>query len=74
MRTCFPAAAVHSRHSLPDLRGGEGARRQIRIAETISISTMPSRRMREHTASVRPKKANWRCAISRPFAATAISR
>jgi hypothetical protein len=33
MRTCFPAAAVGSRHSLPDLRGSE-ARWQIRIAET----------------------------------------
>ena len=40
----------------------------------ISISTRPSRRTREHTASVSFWKLNWRCAISSPFAARAISR
>jgi hypothetical protein len=56
------------------LRGGEGALRQPPVAEPHSISTMPSRRTREYTASVKPRKTNWRFAISRPFAAKAISR
>ena len=34
-----------------------------------SISMNPSRRTREHTASVTPVWTNWRCAISMPFAA-----
>ena len=64
-RPATPARAAASAWricaAVKELLGRRGSPRPI------SISTMPSRRTREHTASVSLRNANWRWAISVPW-------
>jgi hypothetical protein len=78
MHAFLPPRSLVSRmdgvFSLPHLSGSEPTLRQTRIAETDFDLDDAIRRTREHTARVSSRKAYWRCAISSPLAATAISR